>query len=278
MAFKLNQRAYFMSITFTNTKMNIKLRLFCFFLSASVSLNSFAQEEPLKSKWINSLKIDGDIKDWGDTLKYYLKDQGFKYSIANDAEYLYVSIQVPNTVQQLKAIYSGFSITVNKGKKDKEGATVIFPIPDIAALRSMNAKEDYEKTKNRREAGLNMVRSIYVLGFKDIVNGQISLENSYGIKTAIKLDSADVLTYEAAIRLSQLQIDQDVPFALNLRINEIITSRYTDPGSMMGSYGNPYYGRSPYGRDPYGRSRPRSGITTKVMPGVWNLIELAKPH
>jgi len=247
------------------------------FLFALTSFNVIAQEKSIKSKWIDPIHIDGDIKDWEDTLAYYYQEQDMKYSVANDADYLYVSIQIPKKSQQLKAIYNGFSITINTDQKEKDGPTVVFPIPDIAALRSMNSKEDYEKQEDRRQAGLNMIRAIVVHGFKNIVDGKISLENSYGIKTAIKIDSADVLTYEAAISLKQLNINKGVPFALNLRINEIIMSRFTDSGNMMGSYGYPYYGRSPYGRDPYGRySRPRSGITSKTVPGVWHLVELAK--
>lgn len=256
------------------TKMKIKIRLFILFFLASTSIHLFAQEKNLESKWIDSLQIDADFKDWKDTLQYYFKDQDIKYSVANDANYLYISIQIPNQAQQLKAIYSGFSITVNPDGKEKEGPTVVFPLPDVAALRAMNAKEDYEKTKDLRKAGLNMIRAIFVHGFKNIVEGKISLENSYGIKTAIKIDSANLLNYELAVSLNQLQVKQDTPFALNIRINEIKTSQYTDPGRFRG-YGYPYYGRDPYGRNPYA-SRSRSGTLTKVAPGVWHIVKLAK--
>jgi len=257
--------------------MNIKIRLFILFFLGSIFQNVFAQEKNIESKWIDSLQIDADLKDWKDTLNYHFKDQDMKYSIANDEKYLYISIQISNQAQQLKAIYSGFSITVNPEGKEKEGPTVVFPIPDVAALRAMNAKEDYEKTKNRREAGLNMIRAIFVYGFKDIVDGKISLENNYGIKTAIKLDSASILNYEVAISLNQLKVKKDTPFALNLRINEIITRKYTDPGRSMGYYGYPYYGRDPYGRNPYS-SRPRSGTLSKLAPGVWHNVTLAKDN
>src|SRR5690606_25275384 len=163
------------------------------------------QEKNLDRTWIDSLEIDADLKDWKDTLNYYFEGQEMKYSIANVANDLYISIHIPNQAQQLKAIYSGFSVTANPEGKEREGSTVVFPLPDLAALRAMNAKEDYEKTKNRREAGLNMIRAIFVHGFKDIVDGKISLENSYGIKTAIKLDSTSMLNYELAISLKQLK-------------------------------------------------------------------------
>jgi len=253
--------------------MKIKF-LFILFLGC-LTFPALAQQETPKSVWIDSIYIDGDFKDWKDTLHYSFEGQGMNYAIANDNDYLYISIQVPNQAQQLKAIYSGFSITVNLDAKEKPGPTVVFPIPDISALRAMNSKEDYEKTKDRRQTGLNMIRAIYVNGFKTIVDGKISMENNYGIKTAIKIDSTDALNYEAAIRLNQLNINKDEPFALNLRINEVTTSRFTDMGNMRGSYGYPYYGRDPY--DPYGRgSSPRSGTVSKSAPGVWQILKLAK--
>src|SRR5690606_24606271 len=256
----------------------MKLKLLSLFLVFG-SLSVFAQEENIKSKWISPIEIDGELTDWKDTLAYYYDEQDMKYSVANDSEFLYISIQIPNKIQQLKAINSGFSISVNTDLKEKDGPTVIFPIPDIAAVRAMNSKEAYEKETNRRQAGLNMVRAIFVHGFEGIVNGRISLQNKYGIKTAIKIDSADRLNYEAAISLEQLKIDKTKPFALNLRINEIVLSRYTDPGSMMGSYGYPYYGRNRYYGDPYGRRSPgRSGTVAKAVPGVWHIVELSNSN
>src|SRR5690606_19911667 len=139
----------------------------------------------------------------------------------------------------------------------------IFPLPDVAALRAMNSKEEYEKAENSRETGLNLTRAISIIGFPSIIDGRISLENNYGIKTFAKKDSTDdTLIYEADISIKQLNINKDTPFALNLRINDISHTRFVTRN-----------------RDMYGRYiGERSGITTKIEPGVWNILKLAKSN
>src|SRR5690606_38341006 len=134
-----------------NAIMIYRFFLFVFLLSTSSGL--FAQDKVTKSLWLERApEIDADLKEWGDSLQYYFEGQGMRYSLANDDEYLYVSIQVRNLPDQLKAIYSGFSISVNNEGKQRPGPTVIFPIPDPAARRSMDAKEEMQQTKDMRQA------------------------------------------------------------------------------------------------------------------------------
>jgi len=240
--------------------MNIKF--IYILLLGFISLNTSAQEIP-QAVWVDSIHIDGNLTDWKNKTYYTFKDQDFSYSIANDADYLYIAIRIPNKSQQLKAIYNGISVTVNLEAKEKFGPTVTFPFPDISALRAMNSKEEYEKAENSREAGLNLTRAISVNGFPSIIDGRISLENNYGIRTSVKIDSTDdALNYEAAISLKQLNINKDTAFALNLRINDISYTRFARRST-----------------DIYGRyAGVRSGVATKVEPGAWNIIKLAKSN
>ena len=227
-----------------------------------ISLSIFAQEVP-KTVWAESIKIDGDLTDWKDKTYYTFKDQDFSYSISNDADYLYISIRVLNKAQQLKAIYNGISVTTNSEAKEKAGPTVIFPLPDVAALRAMNSTEEYDKPDDNREAGLKLTRAISVHGFPTIIDGRISLENNYGIKASARIDSLnDALNYEAAISLNQLKINENELFALNLRINDRTSIRFINRST-----------------DLYGQNRGiRSGVSTRVEPGVWNILQLAKSN
>lgn len=243
---------------------------FCLLVSAMA-----LAQEAVPLPWKKDITIDADFADWKeDSLSYFYEDQGLKYSISNDDNYLYVFVRVPHHGQQLKAIYNGFNITVNRNAKEKPGPSVIFPLPDRAALRAVNEESDPEKVINQRQFGLETVRAIYVRDFENIVDGMIAIKNTYGIHTSTRIDSADVLNYEMAIRLDQLNLKPDDAFAINLRINEIITTRYTDPGYRRYRYGYPYY----YGRDPYGRSMPRSGISRKEVPGSWHVVTLANSN
>lgn len=246
-----------------------RLFLFVFLFTASLSL--FAQDKVTKSlRMENTPVIDAQLEEWGDSLQYHFEAQGMRYSLANDDENLYIAIQVRNPADQLKAIYSGFTIMVNTEGKQRPGPSVIFPVPDRAALRSMDAKEEVRQTKDMRQAGLNMVRAIFVEGFDKIVDGPISMENLYGIRTAAKIDSAGMLNYEASIALKQLNLDKNNPFALNLRINETVSRRITEPGYNR-AYGYPY-GRSRYG---YGNYGTRSRVVSKEAEGIWHHVELA---
>jgi len=237
--------------------MNIRF-IYILFLGV-ISLNTLAQKTP-QTVWADSIHIDGDLKDWENTKFYNFKNQDFNYSIANDDNYLYIAIRIPNKIQQLKAIYNGISVSTNSEAKEKAGPTVIFPLPDVAALRAMNSREDYEKPENNREAGLNLTRAISIHGFPTIIDGRISLENNYGIRVSAKIDSLnDALNYEAAISIKQLNINTDAPFALNLRINDVSSIRFMNRNTDL--YGQ-YAGT-------------RSGATTKTEPGIWNILKLA---
>src|SRR5690606_34021879 len=99
----------------TVPNLTILLLLICLFTDSTLK----AQE---RLAWKEKLQIDADFSDWQeDSLQYFYEDQGLKYSIANDNEYLYVYIQVPHQMQQLKAIYNGFNITINTEAKEKPG-------------------------------------------------------------------------------------------------------------------------------------------------------------
>lgn len=248
--------------------MNFNLLSIVFSVCLLVSPAVSAQE---LLPWKEDIKVDADFDDWKeDSLSFFYEEQGLKYTISNDDNYLYIFIKVPHQGQQLKAIYNGFNITVGESLKEGLGSSVIFPLPDKAALQAVNEETNFEKATDRRQFGLETVRAIYVRGFDGIVDGMISIRNTYGVKPAIRIDSSDVLNYELAIPLNKLKIDIDSPFAINLRINEIITTRYTDPGFRRYRYGYPYYGQSPYGL-----TRPRSGISRKEVSGVWHTIKLA---
>lgn len=248
--------------------MNFNLLSIVFSVCLLISPTVFAQE---LLPWKKDIKIDADFVDWKeDSLRYFYDEQGLKYAISNDDSYLYIFIKVAHQGQQLKAIYNGFNITISESPKEESGSSVIFPLPDKAALQAVNEETNFEKAANRRQFGLETIRAIYVRGFDGIVDGMISIRNTYGVKPAIRIDSSDVLNYELAIPLNKLKIDTNTSFAINLRINEIITTRYTDPGFRRYRYGYPYYGRSPYGL-----TRPRSGISRKEVPGAWHTVKLA---
>lgn len=246
--------------------------LFCFpvFLSANAQKNV-----AIVSTWCQDIQIDGKLLEWGDSLSFYFKDQDLHYSFANDDEYLYVAIRVKNNDRQVQAAFNGFNITINTDGKKKEGPILIFPLPDRSALRALSNQE-FSQATDIRKGALSTIRAFYVKNFPNILNGPISLENNYGIRASVQIDSADNLCYEGAIRLDQLKLQpkQD-SFAVNVKINGIVKTQYTSHDPMRNNRRNPYH----YGiYNPYD-NRTRTIIQNKEEPGIWQIVRLAeKPH
>src|ERR1700731_2562118 len=51
-----------------------------------------------------NIVIDGDIKKWGDSLRYYNTEKHLNYSIANDQENLYMAIRINDRLEQRKIL------------------------------------------------------------------------------------------------------------------------------------------------------------------------------
>jgi hypothetical protein len=241
--------------------------------SLFVFLSANAQKiESLESNWANKIQIDGHLDEWGDSLAHYFAPQDLRYSFSNDNKYLYVAIQVKNKDKQIQAAFNGFNVQIKSDRKKKEGSSFSFPMPERAAFRALSDQE-FSTSKDPVEMALNSVRAYYVHGFPSILDGQISLDNTYGIRATALIDSAGNLCYESAIPLDRLNLsDNKRAFAINLKINGLIRTQYTDSGPM-GNLRNSPYGYGGYGND-YNQ-RPRTVIRDREEPGIWQYLNLA---
>lgn len=240
------------------------------FIMGSLSLQA-QKNQTLSNTWNNGVKIDGDLSEWGDSLTYYFSDQDLHYSISNDDQYLYVAIKVKNKDKQTQAAFNGFALTINKDGKKKDGPSFSFPIPDRSALRALSNQE-FNVPTDLRKAALSTIRAFHVRNFPNILDGAISLENNYGIKAAVLIDTADQLCYESAIRLDQLNLQPNQnSFAINIKINGLIKTQYTSGGARRNHRGSPYGYGNYYGYD----DRPRTIINNREEPGTWQFITLA---
>jgi hypothetical protein len=244
------------------------LYLFTFFIILSASAQKV---KTMESTWADKIQIDGQLNEWGDSLTHYFPDQDLHYSFANDDKHLYIAIKVINKEKQIQAAFNGFTIEINPEGKKKQGPSLIFPIPDRAAMRAL-ADQEFNTSKDPITMALNSVRALYVYGFPSILDGQVSLDNTYGIKAEAFIDSANTLCYESAIPLSRLNLPiKTNGFAINLRINGLIRTQYTDSGAM-GNYRNSPYGYGGYGAYP---QRSRTITRERQEPGIWQYLNLA---
>src|ERR1700712_1677740 len=74
------------------------------------------------------IAIDGDIKEWGDSLSYYNKEKQLNYGIANDAENLYVAIRIKDRSEQIRVLRAGLTLSIDTRGKKKETFSITFPV------------------------------------------------------------------------------------------------------------------------------------------------------
>ncbi|HEY4326601.1 MAG TPA: hypothetical protein VGN20_21630 [Mucilaginibacter sp.] len=197
-----------------------------------------------------NIAIDGDVKKWGDSLRYYNTEKHINYSIANDQDNVYMAIRITDRLDQRKIIKSGITFSVDPKGKKKETFSITFPLNvqgGAPALPSPKA-EDGEVTKQDREElmreRITTLRGIKVVGFKDIEDDMITTSNTYGIKTAINYDDDGNLVCEAAIPLKFFHSDDPAKneWAFNFKINGITKSPATH-GQDQGGEGGGHSGR-----------------------------------
>jgi len=228
--------------------------------------------------WASGIVVDGKLDEWGDSLAYEHAAQKFRYHIKNDDHNLYVAMRVVDKDRQMQIFAQGLAFQVNTSGKKREGPTVYFPVADRLAFRSIMSADNDDRPDDMRKGALAAIRAIYVMRFPDVLDGQISLENTYGIHAQAALDTADALTVEMEVPLNRLGIsfDQaDDELAFNVKINGVmVRGSGTSPAVMRRGYGYPYgygYGYGyPYSYGPQMPSKPRE------EPGVWVVAPLAK--
>ncbi|MGI4022048.1 MAG: hypothetical protein ACRYFA_11115 [Janthinobacterium lividum] len=201
---------------------------------------TFAQSKSnLKSikKVPQAVLVDGNLKDWGDSLSYYNEAKRINYGLAQDQENLYFAIRIENRGQQEQAMRNGITLNFNPEGKKKNTFSLTFPSPDRDenSLFTMPKTNDavteqqlkQEDIEAHRKADLLKLRDIQVTGFKDVETEHITTDNTYGIKTVLNFDKKGALVYEAAIPVKMLHVDNanGKPWLFDIKINSFATSK-----------------------------------------------------
>ncbi len=244
-----------------------------------LAVSAYAQRNASREiglTWADGIVVDGNLEDWGDSLTNEYASQDLQYQLKNDGTHVYVAMRVVDRDRQMQVLSQGFSFMVNTSGKRRPGPTVVYPIADRLSFRAIMSADNDDRPEDMREGGLQAIRAIYVLRFDDILDGQISLDNEYGIHAEALIDSTDALCFEAKVPLRRLGIRSgfDQELAFNVKINGMIAPRRTTDNRAVrqrgGYYGSPYgYG---YGYGQPTQSRPRE------EPGTWLISVLANSN
>lgn len=245
--------------------------------SASLHAQRNAGKEPALT-WADAVVVDGNLEDWGDSLTNEYASQDLQFQIKNDATHLYVAMRVLDRDRQMQVLSQGFSFMVNTSGRKRPGPTVVYPIADRLSYRSIMSAENDDRPEDMREGGLQAIRAIYVMRFDDILDGQISLENQYGIQAGAMIDSTDALCFEAKVPLRRLGIRSgfDKELAFNVKINGMIAPRGGNTNARRTNRGSGYYGY-PYGYGGYGYGQ-NTPARPREEPGKWLVSTLAAPN
>jgi len=199
-----------------------------------------------------NIKIDGDPKEWGDSLRYFNDERKLNYALANDKTTLYAAIKLTDKPDQLRALNAGITLSIDTKGKKKESYSLTFPLAEPGNKPNFGKRPDdnTEITQQDRDElmreRITMLRDIKVVGFADIEGDMITTSNTYGIKAAIDYDEAGNLICEVAIPLHFFHSGDvtKTEWAFNFRINGIQKPKTGDgtdggehPGASFGGGG-----------------------------------------
>jgi uncharacterized membrane protein YgcG len=185
-----------------------------------------------------NILVDGNIKEWGDSLRYYNKEKKINFAIANTKDTLYMAIRVNDRSEQTRILRAGITFSIDPKGKKKETFSLTFPlnVGGTAPKLDLHKEDNGEITPQEREElqkeRLTTLRGIRCVGFKDIEDEMITTSNTYGIKAAVNYDDNEYLVCEAAIPLSFFHVE-DISkneWAFNFKINGITRPEPTHNG------------------------------------------------
>jgi hypothetical protein len=186
-----------------------------------ISAKGQAQNLALKAPK-NPIIIDGDSKEWGDSLVYYNAEKDIHYTIANDKDNLYLVVKTNDIQQQNSILLSGVTFSIDPKGRKKPVYSITFPLKG-----SINTNSDANTLEGKREiASSTRLKKIAAKGFKDINEDQLNTDNAYKIHTALNFDDEGYLVYEEAIPLTLFHADglANNEWSYNIKLNAVVVS------------------------------------------------------
>ncbi len=218
-----------------------------------ISVSAYAQKLPDKQQGSvlapANVKIDGKITEWGDKLQAYNNVNRVFYTIANDADNVYLTIRLDDAGAITKVIYGGITFSVSANGASKEKIAVTYPTV-ISGFRNDNyeaiqfshgrykmLKKDgatadklNELVKSTNKQITNYFKQIQVAGIKEITDPLIPIYNTENIKTVAAFNDQMQYVYEMAIPLKFVKpFINDGKLKYNIKLNSRPTIKTNAP-------------------------------------------------
>jgi hypothetical protein len=157
------------------------------------------------------IRIDGNATEWNNQFQAYNRATGIFYSMANDNDNLYLAVQATDQLIIRKIMNGGITLKIDTGGKKNSGVAIIYPIFARNDRPLINLK-DKPTDATKLDSLINVVnkrfaeksKEIKIQGIKLIPDSLISIYNQDDIKVAALFDHAAAYTYELAIPLKYI--------------------------------------------------------------------------
>lgn len=164
-----------------------------------------------------TVAIDGDAKEWSDSLDYTNNTVKLNYTLANDKDNLYLVVKTKAKDIQGDILGSGVTLSIDTKDRKRSTYAVTFPVSGDDAIGYINMNADQIKLKVQ----YIRFKKIKAEGFKDIDEPLLTTDNTNGIKVAITYDTNGYLIYEEAIPLNLFHAGDLISkeWAFNIKLN-----------------------------------------------------------
>lgn len=183
-------------------------------------------------------KVDGKTTEWNNQFQAYNKAIQAYYTLSNDDNKLYLTVQAVRPDIINKIINGGVSLTIKKGlkKTTNGGMSVTYPVFNAENRPNINVHDMARIDLSSKDAGrltdslMNINNSrlsdkakfIRVYGINDL-DTLVSVYNINGIKAASAFNKKMAYTLELSIdlKLLGLSVNDPVKFNYNIRFNQM---------------------------------------------------------
>lgn len=193
-----------------------------------------------------NVKVDGKATEWGE-MQAYNHATDVAYTIANDANNLYLVVQSKDPVTITRIVNGRVTLTVSKtGKKSDNGTVSIsYPVFEKGDRPSLSIREKLTTSKiadslmllnnQRLTTKAKLIKVTGVQGLDTL----ISVYNDNGIKAASAFDNKLLYTCEISVSLKLLGLSaaDATKLAYNVRLNGVASDDVPGVNIKRGSNG-----------------------------------------
>jgi hypothetical protein len=166
--------------------------------------NLSAQKNVVASQWKDfNITIDGHAKGWPTRVTHEAPQTKICYSIANDAENLYIYMHCTDKSTISKILRAGIDLWIDTKGGRKKTCAIHYPLLGNATIDMPHPDEDDDKDKQKKTASQGSQagdkKELSIQGMLNIPDRKLPLENLLGINVALSANDDTSLDYELKI-------------------------------------------------------------------------------